>query len=291
MDEEAGRVVLLLAIFFFLILLVSSIAAGTLGSLLGLGGGVIIVPLLTVFLGVPPLFAIGASIVSVIATSSGSASTYVRDKITNLRIGMFLEIATTTGAVTGAVLTLTLEKANLENVIYIVFGLVLLFSIIPLFRQIGVEVPQDVKPDTISRKLELSGEYYDQVLKQEVTYQATRSPLALGIMYAAGVVSGLLGIGSGVLKVIAMDVGMKLPMKVSSTTSNFMIGVTAAASTGIFYLGGYINPFVAAPVVMGVVLGSLLGTRLLLKASNKSIRKIFIPILVVLAVEMLIHGI
>jgi uncharacterized protein len=280
-----------MALVFFAILLICSFLAGVVGSLLGLGGGVIIVPVLTIFLGVPALFAIGASIVSVIATSSGSASAYVKDRITNLRIGMFLEIATTTGAVTGAVLTLSLEKANLENVIYIIFGAVLLFSIVPLVRQIGEELPRNVKPDEISKRLELNGEYYDQALKMEVRYEASRSPLALGIMYAAGVVSGLLGIGSGVLKVIAMDVGMKLPMKVSSTTSNFMIGVTAAASTGIFYLGGYINPFIAAPVVLGVVTGSLLGTRLLLKATNKSIRKLFIPILLVLAVEMLIHGV
>ena len=276
---------------FFLELLAASVLAGILGSLLGLGGGIIIIPVLTLVFGVPTLFAIGASIVSVIATSSGSASTYVKDKITNLRIGMFLEIATTTGAVTGAVCTLALAKANLENVVYIIFGIVLLFSVLPLLKQIGEELPpQNFKPDRISKKLELNGEYYDTVLKTEVHYQGTRSRLALAIMYAAGVISGLLGIGSGVLKVIAMDVGMKLPMKVSSTTSNFMIGVTAAASTGIFYLGGYINPFIASPVVMGVVLGSIVGTRILTRSSNKSIRKLFIPILVILAIEMLFHG-
>lgn len=279
-------------ILFFLVLALSSLAAGFVGSLLGLGGGVIIVPVLTLAFGVPPILAIGASIVSVIATSSGSASTYVKDKVTNLRIGMFLEIATTTGAITGAILTLSIEKANLENVIYVVFGIVLLFSVLPLVKQIGEELPpKDVKPDEISKRLELNGEYYDRVLATDVRYSATRSPLALGIMYVAGMISGLLGIGSGVLKVIAMDVGMKLPMKVSSTTSNFMIGVTAAASTGIFYLGGDINPFIAAPVVIGVVLGSLLGTRALMRLTNKSVRRLFIPVLVVLAIEMLIHGI
>jgi uncharacterized protein len=280
----------MIALVFFISLLLSSIAAGALGSILGLGGGVIIIPVLTVFLGVPPIFAIGASIISVIATSSGSASAYVKDRITNLRIGMFLELATTTGAVTGAILTLSLERANLENVVYLVFGVVLLFSIIPLFKEIRIEIPAGVQQDTISRKLELNGEYYDYSLKTEVRYAATRSPLALAIMYAAGVISGLLGIGSGVLKVIAMDVGMKLPMKVSSTTSNFMIGVTAAASSGIFYFGGYINPFIASPVVLGVVTGSLLGTRLLRKASNRAVRKVFIPVLLLLAIEMLLHG-
>ena len=278
------------AITFFLIVLTSAFFAGVLGSLLGLGGGVIIVPILTLFLGVPPLFAIGSSIVSVIATSSGAASRYVRDHITNLRIGMFLEIATTIGAVTGAIVSLSLQKAGLETIIYVVFGVVLLLSALPLIKQIGLELPMNVVPDRISRKLELSGEYHDQVLNRTVHYEATRSPLALGIMYVAGLISGLLGIGSGVLKVIALDVGMKLPMKVSSTTSNFMIGVTAAASTGIFYLSGYINPFVAAPVVLGVVPGSLFGTTILTRLRNSSIRKIFVPIILVLAIEMLIRG-
>ncbi|MDG6900455.1 MAG: sulfite exporter TauE/SafE family protein [Nitrososphaerota archaeon] len=278
-------------ILFFLVLLLAAVFAGMLGSLLGLGGGVIIVPLLTLAFGVPPLFAIGASIVSVIATSSGAASAYVRDRITNLRIGMFLEIATTTGAITGAILTLSLVKANLEGVIYVTFGVVLLLSILPLLRQLGEELPGEVQPDYLSRRLELSGEYHDAALNKDVRYQATRSPMALAIMYVAGLISGLLGIGSGVLKVIALDVGMKLPMKVSSTTSNFMIGVTAAASTGIFYLSGYINPFIAAPVTLGVVVGSMVGTRTLRRSRNTSIRKVFIPIIVILAVEMLLHGV
>ena len=276
---------------FFLLVLAAAFLAGIVGSLLGLGGGVIMVPFLTIFLGVPPLLAIGASIVSVIATSSGAASAYVKDGITNLRIGMFLEIATTTGAVMGAVLTIALARANLEGVVYVTFGVVLLLSVLPLLRRLGEELPSGVTPDAISRRLELSGEYYDKALNVQVDYQATRSPLGLAIMYAAGLISGLLGIGSGALKVLALDVGMKLPMKVSSTTSNFMIGVTAAASTGIFYLGGYINPFVAAPVMMGVLLGSVPGTRILVRTKNSSIRKVFIPIIVILAVEMLAHGV
>jgi uncharacterized protein len=275
---------------FFLLVLATAFLAGILGSLLGLGGGVIMVPFLTIFLGVPPLFAIGASIVSVIATSSGAGSAYVKDGIANLRIGMFLELATTTGAVMGAVLTIALARAKLEGVVYVTFGVVLLLSVVPLLRRIGEELPAGVTPDAISKRLELNGEYYDQALKTWVEYQATRSPLGLVIMYAAGLISGLLGIGSGALKVLALDVGMKLPMKVSSTTSNFMIGVTAAASTGIFYLGGYINPFVAAPVMMGVLLGSVPGTRILVRTKNSSIRKLFIPIIIILAVEMLIHG-
>jgi len=276
---------------FFLLVLAMAFLAGMLGSLLGLGGGVIIVPFLTIFLGVPPLLAIGASIVSVIATSSGAASAYVKDGITNLRIGMFLEIATATGAVMGAVLTIALARANLEGVVYVAFGVVLLLSVLPLLRRLGEELPSGVTPDAISRRLELSGGYYDKALNVQVDYQATRSPLGLAIMYAAGLISGLLGIGSGALKVLALDVGMKLPMKVSSTTSNFMIGVTAAASTGIFYLGGYINPFVAAPVMMGVLLGSVPGARIMVRTRNSSIRKAFIPIILLLAVEMLLHGV
>ena len=276
---------------FFALVLAAAFLAGILGSLLGLGGGVVMVPILTIFLGVPPLFAIGASIVSVIATSSGAASTYVKDGMTNLRIGMFLELATTTGAVMGAVLTIALARADLEGVVYVTFGVVLLLSVLPLLRKLGEELPEDVIPDDISKRLELNGEYYDRALRTEVVYRATRSRLGLAVMYAAGLISGLLGIGSGVLKVIALDVGMRLPMKVSTTTSNFMIGVTAAASVGIFYLNGDINPFVAAPVMLGVVLGSVFGARILVRARNSSLRKLFIPIIVILAVEMLVHGV
>ena len=275
---------------FFVLVLTAALLAGILGSLVGLGGGVIMVPFLTTFLGVPPLFAIGASIVSVIATSSGAASVFVKDGITNLRIGMFLELATTTGAVMGAVLTIELARANLEGVVYLVFGIVLLASVLPLLRKIGQELPTASLPDSISRRLELGGEYFDQALGRRVDYEGTRSSLGLAIMYAAGLISGLLGIGSGALKVLALDVGMKLPMKVSSATSNFMIGVTAAASTGIFYLGGYINPFIASPVMLGVLIGSVLGARILVRIKNSSIRKLFIPIILLLAVEMLIHG-
>jgi uncharacterized membrane protein YfcA len=279
------------ALYFFALVLAISLLAGALGSILGLGGGVVVVPFLTLYLGVPPLLAIGASIVSVIATSSGAASSYVKDGITNLRIGMFLEVATTAGAVLGAVLTISLERANLEGLVYTAFGLVLLLAALPLLRQLGEELPSKVAPDEISRRLELKGEYFDKALDRTVDYQATRSMLGLAIMWLAGLISGLLGIGSGALKVVALDVGMKLPMKVSSTTSNFMIGVTAAASTGIFYLGGYINPFIAAPVMLGVLTGSAVGARILVRARNSSIRKVFIPILVVLALEMLLHGV
>lgn len=277
------------ALEFFVALLLVSILAGALGALLGLGGGVVIVPTLTLFFGVPPLLAIGASIVSVIATSSGAASAYVKEKVANVRIGMFLELATTSGAVAGALLALTLERDNLESLIYLLFGAVLLLSTVPLVHTIGQEVPTNVVADDISRRLELSGEYHDKKLGT-VSYQGTRSLLALAIMYVAGLTSGLLGIGSGALKVVALDVGMKIPMKVSSATSNFMIGVTAAASAGVFYLSGYINPFIAAPVILGVLVGSVLGSKEMQRISNTTMKRIFIPVILVLAFEMILRG-
>lgn len=277
------------ALEFFVVLLLVSILAGALGALMGLGGGVVIVPILTLFFGVPPLLAIGASIVSVIATSSGAASAYVKEKMANVRIGVFLELTTTSGAVVGALLALTLERDNLQSLIYLSFGAVLLLSTIPLVHTIGEEVPTNVVADSISRRLELSGEYYDKKLGT-VSYRGTRSLFALAIMYGAGLISGLLGIGSGALKVVALDVGMKIPMKVSSATSNFMIGVTAAASAGIFYLSGYINPFIASPVILGVLIGSVIGSKELQRASNTAIKKIFVPVVLLLALEMILKG-
>jgi uncharacterized protein len=275
---------------FFLIVLASAFLAGILGSLLGLGGGVVMVPVLTLFLGVPPLFAIGASIVSVIATSSGAASAYVKDGITNLRIGMFLEVATTAGAVIGAVLTIALARADLEGVVYVTFGVVLLLSVLPLLKKMGEELPVGVTPDAISTRLGLNGEYHDKALGVDVQYRATRSPLGLVIMWVAGLISGLLGIGSGALKVLALDVGMKLPMKVSSTTSNFMIGVTAAASAGVYLSRGWIDPDLAMPVMLGVLTGSILGARELMAAGTRVLRLVFSLVVATMAIEMIFNG-
>src|SRR5215471_17057549 len=231
---------------FMVVLLIfgGSIAAGLLGSLVGLGGGVLIVPLLTLAFGLPISFAIGASIVSVIATSSGAAAAYVRDHLTNLRVGMFLELGTTIGAITGAFLAALL----VPNLLFVLFGIILLISAVPLMFKIGEELPQGVKNDRLANWLNLASTYPDQRLGRKVAYQVTRTPLGLVLMYAAGIISGLLGIGSGSLKVLAMDTAMRLPMKVSTTTSNFMIGVTAAASAGIYFSRGDIPPLVAAPV-------------------------------------------
>lgn len=263
-----------------------SIFAGVLGSLVGLGGGVLIVPLLTLGFGLPINYAIGASIVAVIATSSGAAAAYVRDHLTNLRIGMFLEIATTLGAISGAFLTGFLPA----QVLYVIFGLILLVSIVPILFKLGEELPKGVVNDRWATWLHLNSSYPDTHLGQEVSYQVTRTPLGLTMMYIAGVVSGLLGIGSGTFKVLAMDTIMHLPMKVSTTTSNFMIGVTAAASAGIYVARGDVLPQIAAPVALGVLLGAFLGARVLSHLSNKTLRLIFIPTMGIIAIQMIIRG-
>ena len=271
---------------FTLILFLGSVAAGTVGALAGLGGGILIVPLLTVGFGVDVRYAIGASIVSVIATSSGAAAAYVRDRITNLRVGMFLELATTTGAICGALLAGLVHS----SVLFVFFGLMLATSAIPLIARVGEELPAGVKDDFWSARLRLGSTYHDATMKRTVAYQVTRVPLGLGMMWLAGLFSGLLGIGSGTMKVLAMDTAMRLPMKVSTTTSNFMIGVTAAASAGIYFARGDVNPLIAAPVALGVLLGASLGSRLLMRMRNSTLRKVFVPVLLVVAIEMILRG-
>ena len=274
-------------ILFFLLVIAASSVAGLLGSLVGLGGGIFVVPLLTLAFGLPIELAVGASIVSVIATSSGAAAAYVRDRLTNLRVGMFLEIATTLGALSGALVAGFAPAA----VLYLVFGLVLLASAAPLVLRLGEDIPQGVQNDRLADTLALASSYPDRQLGMEVPYQVTRVPLGFGLMYVAGAVSGLLGIGSGSFKVVAMDTIMRLPMKVSTTTSNFMIGVTAAASAGIYFARGDIRPLVAAPVALGVLAGAVVGAKVLPHLKTATIKKIFLVLLVGAAVEMLLRGI
>ncbi len=269
-----------------LITFVFSIVAGFIGSLLGLGGGIIIIPALTLLLGVPINEAIGASIVSVIATSSGAAIAYVRDKITNIRIGMFLETATTLGAITGAFIAGLISPRAL----YIIFGLLMMYSASAMFKKRHSELPTDVVEHPVAKRLNLNSEYYDKALGQTVAYKVAGVYPGYAVMYAAGVISGLLGIGSGVFKVLGMDVFMKLPMKVSTATSNFMIGVTAAASAGVYFSRGDINPLVAGPVALGVLLGAQAGTKVMERLNNKTLRLIFIPILIYVALQMLWKG-
>jgi uncharacterized membrane protein YfcA len=261
-----------------------SLLAGFLGALTGLGGGVVIVPMLTLLFGVDIRYAIGAALVSVIATSSGAAAAYVRDGYSNIRVGMFLEIATTIGALSGAALALHLRV----SIIAIIFGVVLLYSAWTSFRR-EPDVAPDEREDRIATWLRMDSAY--PTANGLETYHVRRVPLGFVIMYVAGVLSGLLGIGSGAVKVLAMDRAMKLPFKVSTTTSNFMIGVTAAASAGIYLSRGYIDPGLAMPVMLGVLAGSLLGARVLAGAQVKTLRIIFSAVIGVLAVEMIYNGI
>lgn len=268
-------------------ILLISVFAGFIGSLLGLGGGIIITPALTLLLGIDIKYAIGASIVSVIATSSGSAIAYLRDKITNVRAGMFLEIATTTGALTGAVIAGLVSTRYL----YLIFGFLLLYSAVNMFKKRNQELPQKFPENPMSDKLKLNGSYYDKALGQTVDYHVTGIYGGFGMMYAAGIISGLLGIGSGVFKVMAMDSFMKLPMKVSTATSNFMIGVTAAASAGIYLTRGNIDPKIAAPVALGVLLGAAVGTKVMQRLKSTTLRLVFIPVLLYVSVEMIMKGV
>jgi uncharacterized membrane protein YfcA len=263
-----------------------SVCAGLIGSLAGVGGGILVIPALTFVFGVDIHLAVGASIVSVIATSSGAAAAYVRDRMTDMRIGMFLELATTTGAVTGALLAAVVAPAFL----YVLLGVVLLGSAAMNVARLDEEMPPAGPPSRIATAMKLSSSYPDRRLGREVSYTARRVPLGFGLMWIAGVVSGLLGIGSGVLKVIAMDAAMRLPMKVSSATSNFMIGVTAAASAGIYLGRGDVDPQIAAPVALGVLTGAVIGARLLNRVSNRAVRLIFLPVLVAVGLETIGRG-
>jgi uncharacterized protein len=271
---------------FVLITFCISIVAGVLGSLLGLGGGIIVVPALTLFMHVDMELAVGASIVSVIATSSGAAAAYVRERMTNLRVAMFLELATTTGALTGAYLAGVVNKKWL----FIIFGIVLGYSAIAMFKKRHSHAGEEGPKDRLANWLNLHNDYYDEAEHRHIHYRVARTPIGLVLMYIAGVVSGLLGIGSGSLKVPAMDLAMQLPIKVSTATSNFMIGVTAAASAGVYFARGKINPFIAAPVAIGVLIGATGGSRILGKLHSKFIRALFVFVLLWISVEMLYKG-
>ena len=263
-----------------------SILAGLIGALAGVGGGILVIPALTILFGVDIRLAIGASIVSVIATSSGAAAAYVRDRITDMRVGMFLELATTTGAVAGALLAAVVAPALL----YVLLGVVLLFSAAQQVLRLGEELPPDTHVSAAARRFRLSSSYPDARLGIDVAYTAQRVPLGFVMMMGAGLVSGLLGIGSGALKVLAMDGAMRLPMKVSSATSNFMIGVTAAASAGIYLGRGDVDPTIAVPVALGVLVGATIGARILPRLANRTVRLVFLPVLVAVGVETLLRG-
>jgi hypothetical protein len=270
-------------LLFTALVLVGSLLAGFLGSLTGLGGGVVIVPLLALVFHVDMRYAIGASLVSVIATSSGAAAAYVREGYSNMRIGMFLEIATTIGAIVGAIIAAHVATSTIA----VIFGFVLIYSAYLSIRPQAAHPPA-THPDAFSRALRLDGSY--PTTQGQQSYTVHRIPLGFGLMFGAGTLSGLLGIGSGAVKVLAMDQAMLVPFKVSTTTSNFMIGVTAAASAGLYLARGYIDPSIAMPVVLGALAGSMLGARVLVKARTKSLRLVFSAVIVILGIEMIFNG-
>jgi uncharacterized membrane protein YfcA len=269
---------------FTIIILIGSYAAGLLGSLTGLGGGVVIIPLLTLLLHVDIHYAIGASLVSVIATSSGSAVAYVKEGITNLRLGMFLEIATTAGAMCGAIIAIYIPT----QYIAILFGVILIFSAITSLREKAENITR--KKSFLAEKLKLNGSYPTR--DGAIEYGISNVGGGFFMMLFAGVISGLLGIGSGALKVIAMDTIMKVPFKVSTTTSNFMIGVTASASAVVYLQKGYISPGLTMPVVIGVLIGALTGSKILVHTKSSAwLRWVFAFVVTFLAGQMIYNGI
>jgi uncharacterized membrane protein YfcA len=282
---------------FTLVVAIGSFFAGMLGSLTGLGGGVVIVPLLTLVFGVDIRYAIGASLVSVIATSSGAAAAYLREGYSNMRVGMFLEVATTVGALSGAFIAGYVST----SAIAIIFGVVLLYSAYTSFG--GPKEPaKGLAPDPVATFLRLDGDFpADRVgegaadtgggSRARESYHVRNVPAGFGLMYLAGLLSGLLGIGSGAVKVLAMDQAMKIPFKVSTTTSNFMIGVTAAASAGIYLRRGYIDPGLALPVMLGVLGGALTGALILPGAKVKTLRMVFGVVIAALGVQMILEGV
>jgi uncharacterized membrane protein YfcA len=270
-------------LLFTIIVLIGAFLAGLLGSLTGLGGGVIIIPLLTLVLGVDIHYAIGASIVSVIATSSGSAAAYVKEGITNIRIGMFLEIATTISAVFGAIITIYINPSYIA----VLFGLILLFSAVMMLRK-KVLHADDAQSSKLAQLLRLNGSYPTE--HGEVRYGVHNVVGGFLMMFVAGIVSGLLGIGSGALKVLAMDNIMRIPFKVSTTTSNFMMGVTAAASAVVYLHRGQIDPGIVMPVCVGVLIGATVGSKILVKSKPEKLKVVFAVVVAFLAVQMIYNG-
>jgi hypothetical protein len=265
-----------------------SAGSGFLGALLGLGGGVILVPLLLFLINIPIHIAAGASIIAVVATSSAAASVYIKDEITNMRLGMFLELATTIGAVTGAFIMAGASEAILKTI----FGLSLLYSSGVMWHQMRSNSRSWIQRenDWLSNKLHLNAEYYDPVRGETIKYGVDRTPITFTISYIAGVISGLLGIGGGGIKVPAMNIISGVPMKAAVATSNFMIGVTAAASALVYIRNGFCDSFVTAPVVLGTLVGSFMGAKYALHVRGTSIKKIFISVLLVLGLRMVLSG-
>ena len=267
-----------------------SIFAGLVGALFGLGGGIIIIPFLTLVEGVPVQLAVGASLVSVVATSSSSAATYVQDHLTNLRLGMFLEIGTVAGAITGAFLAGFFQGPN-QAILFILFGVLLVYGSAIMLAGRKRDSAPAVQADGLSSTLKLSGDYPDPATGVRTEYSVSRAPHILGLSYIAGIVSALLGVGGGIIQVPTMNLVSKVPVKAASATSNFMIGVTAAASASVYFLRGQINFLLAAPLMIGVVTGASIGTRLLRSTPPLRIKLLFAILLLVIAADMILQGV
>ncbi|HMD53505.1 MAG TPA: sulfite exporter TauE/SafE family protein [Phycisphaerae bacterium] len=266
----------------------ASFLGGVVGSISGLGGGIVIVPVLTIFFHIPIQQAIAISQVSIIAVSSGAGSVYVKEHITNVRAAMFLELATASGAIIGAALVSRYLSAQ---VLSLLFGLALLASLVPMVVRFGEELPQNVQSDWLARFLKLDGSYFDKGLGREVYYKVGRVPPAMVIMFIAGVLASLLGIGAGALKVLGLEMALRLPTRVATATSNFMIGVTAVAAAGIYLLrGNLVLPFVVAPSAIFVLLGAVIGTKIINRMTNSAIRKFFALLLGIIGIQMLLKG-
>ena len=268
-----------------------AVLAGFLGSLVGLGGGIIITPALTILFGFDIKYAIGASIVAVIATSRGSAIAFVKDHVSNMRVGMLLEVFTTAGGVVGALMAGVFSS----KLLYIFFSLILLNSFYGMLKKTGLitkvkKEEEIVENDKYAEKYKLNSSYYDKATGETVKYNVTNVPQGSLVMFGAGFASGLLGIGSGAFKVVALDTYMKLPIKVSTATSNFMMGVTATASALIYFFNGTINPVVAAPIAIGTLIGSRTGAKVMQRLDAKYIRYIFLPILLFTIINMFLKG-
>ena len=272
--------------------IIIAVLAGFLGSLVGLGGGIIITPALTILFGIDIKYAIGASIIAVIATSSGSAIAFVKDHVSNMRVGMLLEVFTTAGGVVGA----RMAGIFSSKLLYIFFSLILLNSFYGMLKKTGLitkvkKEEEKVENDKYADRYKLNSTYYDKATGKTVAYNVTNVPQGSLVMFGAGFASGLLGIGSGAFKVVALDSYMKLPIKVSTATSNFMMGVTATASALIYFFNGTINPAIAAPIAIGTLIGSRTGAKVMQRLDAKYIRYIFLPILLFTIVNMFLKGV
>lgn len=285
---------MLYSVHFVSVLFATAVVAGFFGALLGVGGGIFIVPALVLGFQLPVKIAVAASLVSVIATSNAGGSSYVEQHITNLRLGMFLEVATTIGALSGSVLALYLK----EWVMLLLFAALLLYMAVTAYSTRHKDDQSIARggfalatPDGWSRRLSLSGSYHDEALDRQVDYVVNGTGIGAGVSYLAGVASGLLGVGGGVLKVSAMNRSMNVPMKAAVGTSKMMIGVTAAVGSILFYLAGLIHYFIVAPVALGTTAGATLGTLVMNKLRSLTLKWLFAALMLYLAYGMLVKAI